>query len=157
MKRKLFMMVLLIVALIIATLVLVSPVFADSNGTPVPSDLVSRFLDLADGWKLVTLAALVFTVLTLGVLNALLKGELLLRRLWDISQKRIIPGVVGYFALCFTGAVNDDLRSLAVASFAVFTAVLAGDILANSKELGVPFPLPDSLTKFLTGSGPSGT
>jgi hypothetical protein len=147
MKRRVFLAVLVAV---IAILTLAIPVMAASSSSSTPSDLATKFTDIADGWKLVTLSVLVFSVLGLGVLNAALNKQLLLRRLWDIARKRIIPGVVGYYVLCFTGAVNDDLKGLATGAFAVFTAVLVGDVLANLKELGVPFPLPDSVTKFLT-------
>jgi hypothetical protein len=154
MKKKLLIAVMLAVVATLMLLMTVIPVAA-SNGEPSASDFLSNFQSIADGWKLITLSVLVFAVLGLGVINAALNKELLLRRLWDISRKRIIPGLVGYYALCFTGAINNDLAGLATGAFAVFTAVLVGDVLANLKELGVPFPLPDSLTNFLTGTSSS--
>ncbi len=148
MKLRVFMWVLVAV---VAALSLAVPVMAASDEGSSAGNLVANFLAIADGWKIITLVVLVFAVLGLGVLNAALKKQLLLRRLWDIASKRVIPGVVGYYALCFTGAVNSDLAVLATAAFGVFTAVLVGDVLANLKELGVPFPLPEALSKFLTG------
>jgi hypothetical protein len=150
MTRKLIFLFLVAIMLALLT---ATPVLAADASTP--ADAWSQFKDIADGWALITLGVLVFSVLGLGVLNSLLNKETVLRRLWDISRKRLIPGLLGYFVLCFAGTVDESLRSLATASFGVFTAVLVGDILANLKELGVPFPLPDTVTKFLTDSGES--
>jgi hypothetical protein len=144
-----------VVAMLMLLMMVMPVAAASSGGGSSASNLIANFVAIADGWKLVTLSVLVFTVLALGILNAVLQKQLLLSRLWDISRKRIIPGVVGYYALCLTGAVNSDLASLATAAFGVFTAVLVGDVLANLKELGVPVPLPDALTKFLTGEADS--
>jgi hypothetical protein len=154
-RTKLLIGIMLAIVATLMLLVMVMPVAASSGGGSSPGDLMTNFIAIADSWKLVTLSVLVFVVLALGVINALLQKQLLLRRLWDISGKRLVAGMVGYYALCFAGAVHSELASLATAAFAAFTAVLVGDILANLKELGVPFPLPDSLTKFLTGAADS--
>lgn len=151
-KRKLLVGVMLAVVAALMLLMMVMPVAASSGEGSSAGDLMTNFVAIADGWKLVTLSVLVFVVLALGVLNAAHQKQLLLRRLWDISGKRLVAGLVGYYALCFAGAVHPGLASLATAAFVAFTAVLVGDVLANLKELGVPFPLPDALTKFLTGT-----
>lgn len=115
-------------------------------------ELLNRFIDIADGWKLVTLVILVAAVLAIGVINALLKGQFKLSAVADILRKRVVPGIGGYYVMCLVATVNDSLKAAAIAAFVIVVAALTADVLAGLKELGVPFPLPETITKVLTES-----
>ena len=145
-KWRYLLAVLAVVALF---LVMAGPVMAADTGTLV-SDLWANFSELANGWKLVTLVALMFAVLALGVVNALLKSTFKLSVIADIARKRIVPGIGGYYLLCIAGAANADLAVLATSMFGVVTTALVGDFLAGLKELGVP-GIP-RLPEFFTGT-----
>ncbi len=102
--------------------------------------ILNQFLALADGTKLVVLAALIAANFLGGLGVALHTGNFQLKKVADFLVSRVIPYILGYFVVVFLVLAEPSWAIAIPIVWGVIVAALVGAILAHLRELGVNLP-----------------
>jgi hypothetical protein len=101
---------------------------------------IEQFISLANGIKLSILVAAIFANLVTGLAVSIFTGAFRLKETAGFLLTRVLPYVLGYFAVCFVAVVEPAWQPAVTAVWAVIIAALTGAILANLKEMGINLP-----------------
>ena len=101
---------------------------------------LEQFIALANGTKLSILAALIFANLVTGVAVSIWTKTFRLKAVGDFLLSRVLPYVLGYFAVVIVAVVQPAWEIAVTIVWAVIIAALAGAILVNLKEMGIKLP-----------------
>ncbi|MDO9334337.1 MAG: phage holin family protein [Dehalococcoidales bacterium] len=99
-----------------------------------------HFCNLADGYKLSLLMALIFANLATGIAVGFYTGTFRFKMVGDFLLKRLLPFVLGYGAVVAVAMTDDTWKTAIVAIWGIIIATLVGAIYENLKELGLPLP-----------------
>jgi hypothetical protein len=101
---------------------------------------IEQFISLADGIKLSALVALIGANLVTGLAVSIFTGAFRLKETAGFLLTRVLPYVLGYFAVSFVAVVEPAWQPAVTAVWTVIIMSLAGAILANLKEIGIHLP-----------------
>ena len=101
---------------------------------------VEQFVALADGMKLSILAAMILANFILGIAVSLYTNTFRLKAVGNFLITRILPYVLGYFAVVIVAVVEPAWEAAVTAVWAIILAALVGAILASLKAMGVHLP-----------------
>ena len=101
---------------------------------------MEQFIALADGTKLSVLVVMIFANLVTGVAVSIYTKTFRLKSIGDFLLSRVLPYVLGYFAVVMVAVVQPAWEIAVTIVWAVIIAALAGAILANLKEMGINLP-----------------
>lgn len=106
-------------------------------------DIINNYVTLIDGFKLITLGALVAANFLTGVAVSIYTKTFRLKALGCFLYSRILPYLVSYMAMGIVAMVKTEWMIAVNIVWGVIVLALIGAILANLKEMGIN--LPDSL------------
>ena len=106
----------------------------------------NEFVNLVDGFKIITLVLLIMTNGILGLILAGIKKEFTLADTGRMMTTKVLPFIGSYLAVGVTAVVDESLKPAVVAAFGICTAALVGNVLSQVKALGVP--LPEIITRY---------
>lgn len=101
---------------------------------------LEQFVTLVNGTKLSILVAMIFANLVTGVAVSIWTKIFRLKAVGDFLLSRVLPYVLGYFAVVIVAVVQPAWEIAVTIVWAVIIAALAGAILANLKEMGIKLP-----------------
>ena len=104
---------------------------------------IQQFVGLVDGVKLSLLMALIIANFLIGLAVSIKTATFRLKELGLMLRDRILPFILGYFAVGLVGLVDQTWQVAVPVVWGIIILTLAGAIIQNLKELGVN--LPDSL------------
>ncbi len=104
---------------------------------------LEQFVALADGTKLTILVAMIFANLITSVAVSIYTKTFRLKALGDFLLTRVLPYILGYFAVAFIAVVETTWQPAVTVVWGIIIASLVGAILTNLKEIGIN--LPDSI------------
>lgn len=99
-----------------------------------------QFIVLVNGVKLGVLVALILANFLTGVAASISTGTFRLKEIANFLVSRVLPYVLGYFAVALVALVEPSWKAAVTAVWAVIIAALVGAILTNLKELGIELP-----------------
>ena len=99
-----------------------------------------NFVDLADGYKISLLMALLFANVGTGIAVGLRTNSFLWKKMGEFLYSRVLPMVLGYLSIVLVAAIDNTWETAIPAVWALILAVLAASILENLKQLGLPIP-----------------
>ncbi len=106
------------------------------------------FIVLVNGIRLGVLVALILSNFITGVAASIYTSTFRLKEIANFLLSRVLPYVLGYFAVALVALVEPSWEVAVTAIWAVITAALVGAILTNLREMGIELP------DFLAGSDP---
>ena len=106
-------------------------------------ELWHQFVELADGFKLSLLIALIFANLLTGVAASIYTKTFRLGYLANFLYTRILPYLIGYLAVVGVALVSPEWVVAVTVIWSIILVALVGNIFANFKEMGIK--LPDTL------------
>ena len=101
---------------------------------------LEQFVALADGMKLSILAAMILANFILGIAVSFYTKTFRLKAVGNFLITRILPYVLGYFAVVIVAVVEPAWEAAVTAVWAIILAALVGAILASLKTMGVHLP-----------------
>ncbi len=103
-------------------------------------EYLTQFIALADGTKLSVLVAMIFANLLTGIATSIYFKEFRLRAVGDFLLSKVLPYVLGYFAVVVVAVVEPTWQVAVSIVWVLILASLVGAILANLKEMGINLP-----------------
>lgn len=103
-------------------------------------EYLTQFIALADGTKLSILVAMIAANLILGLAVSIYTKTFRLKAVADFLVSRVLPYVLGYFAVVILAIVIPAWGVAVTIVWGVIILALAGAILAKLKEMGIKLP-----------------
>lgn len=101
----------------------------------------TTFVNLVDGYKIITILALIFVDFILGIIVALKNGTFQLDKIANFLNTSVLYFLGGYLVLGLAATVEPAINAAWVtAAFALLDATMVGFIVAKLKDLGLPIP-----------------
>jgi phage-related holin len=101
---------------------------------------IANFKAMIDGVKLTTLVLLILANFVLGIAVSIKTGTFNLRDAGTFLYTRVLPYVVGYMGVGLIATFDNTWAWAVTATWGVIDATLAGSILQNLQDLGLPVP-----------------
>lgn len=102
-------------------------------------ELWNQYVDLVNGWKLVTIVVLIIANFVFGVVAGLKDGTFQMNKIAEYLQVRVLYYVLGYFTLALVALINNDFAALVPTSFATIVAFFTTRIYSQFQTL-IPLP-----------------
>jgi len=103
-------------------------------------EYLEQFIILANGIKLSVLVSMIAANVILGVAVSLWKKEFRLKAVADFLVTRVLPYVLGYFAVVIIAIVEPTWEIAVTIVWGIIILALTGAILAKLKEMGIHLP-----------------
>lgn len=99
------------------------------------------YVDLINGWKLVTILILIAVDFILGVIVALKDGNFELAKIGQFLNTSVLYFLGGYLLLGLAAVAEPQFgETIVTGAFALLDATMIGFILNKVKALGIPIP-----------------
>ena len=107
------------------------------------------FVNMVDGYKLITILALIAVDFIMGIIVAIKNGEFQLRKIGEFLNTSVLWFLGGYLVLGVAATVESSIPATAVtAAWALLDATMVGLIINKAKKLGLPVPDQVGFLKF---------
>jgi uncharacterized membrane protein len=108
-------------------------------------DYFQQYLALVDGYKIITILALIFVDFIMGILVALKEGNFQLSKIAEFLNTSVLYFLGGYLVLGVAAVAEPAIgKSVITGAWVLLDATMIGLILAKARRLGLS--IPDKLT-----------
>lgn len=98
-----------------------------------------QFVNMVDGFKLITLVVLIGVDFLMGVILALKSGTFDIKKIADFLNTSVLGMVGGYYLVGLAAVVHPDvMQPIVIASWVAIDAALIGMIVDKAQKLKLP-------------------
>jgi hypothetical protein len=102
--------------------------------------IISQYLALIGGWKVLTIFILIVVDTLLGIILAVKAKSFKWSRIADFLNSSVLMMFGGYLVLGIVGMAEESLRVAVPASLALIDAKLLADVVNKLKSFGITVP-----------------
>jgi len=107
------------------------------------------FINMVDGYKLITILALILVDFIMGIIVAIKSGEFQLSKIAQFLNTSVLCFLGGYLVLGVAATVDPSIgENVVTAAWALLDATMIGFIIEKAKKLGLPVPDKIGILKF---------
>jgi hypothetical protein len=102
--------------------------------------MFQQYIDMVDGYKLITIAILVIIDLVLGIVVAIKSKEFQFSKLSNYLNSTVLGYVGGYFLVGGVALVHPDFSAMVTGAWVILDAAMLATIWGKLGKLGLPTP-----------------
>ena len=107
------------------------------------------FVNMVDGYKLITILALIAIDFVMGIIIAIKNGEFKLSKIAQFLNTSVLYFLGGYLVLGVAATADSTIgENVVMAAWALLDATMVGFIIDKAKKLGLPVPDQVGILKF---------
>lgn len=107
------------------------------------------FMNMVDGYKLITILVLIAIDFIMGVVIAIKNGQFELSKIANFLNTSVLYFLGGYLLIGVAATVSDSIgEEVVTAAWALLDATMVGFIISKAKQLGLPVPDKVGILKF---------
>lgn len=102
------------------------------------NDLITQFISLVDGVKLIVLFGLIALDTLTGIFLSITNKTFSLTKIADFLNTSILGLVIGYYAIGIFATIKPEFAFAVPLTWAMIDAKLIADVIAKLRKIGVP-------------------
>ncbi len=109
----------------------------------------TTFVNMIDGYKLITILILIAVDFVMGVVIAIKNGQFQLSKIAEFLNTSVLYFLGGYILIGVAATVSESINEEVVtAAWALLDVTMVGFIIDKAKKLGLPVPDKVGILKF---------